>query len=125
MLPTNATTHATISIYKQISEIYLKDTWEMVYCNCVQGLKILCLYVFKISACTCCICYLHTMLPTNATRTSKAKQPNTCIYTFREEMFEEGYIRNHSRLRVDCFLLNCSLMLYFYVWVIKNIVVFL
>ena len=46
MLPTNATTYATISTYKQIGEIYFKDTWEMVYCNCVQGLKILCLYVF-------------------------------------------------------------------------------
>ena len=50
-LPTNATTHSTISTYKQISQIYFKDTWEMVYCNCVQGLKILCLYIFK---------YLHT-----------------------------------------------------------------
>ena len=46
MLTTNATTHASISTYKQISEIYFKDTWEMVYCNCMQGLKILCLYVF-------------------------------------------------------------------------------
>ena len=27
--------YATISTYKHISEIYLKDTWEMVYCNCV------------------------------------------------------------------------------------------
>ena len=35
-LPTNAIKHTTISTYKQISEKCLKDSWEMVYCNCVQ-----------------------------------------------------------------------------------------